>query len=228
MILVYLGVALGFSFLCSILEAVLLSITPAYVAGEEARGSPFGVRLLRGGERPGVLSREDIRNLIHAGHRRGIVRRDEKVIIDNLMNFGEVAVTDIMTPRDKIVALPSSTPIREVGPGSPAWLVSRIPIHGGDLAAIEGYVLKDEILARHVERRAAGTVAELRRELESVRDDLAMPALYQALVEASEHIAIVRDRDGRTVGLVTMENLFEAMLGVEIVDEEDHRRHGGD
>jgi len=86
---------------------------------------------------------------------------------------------------------------------------------------ITGIVLKDEVLQYLVEDRDTVQLKELKRDVIAVRDDKKLPELFEVMTTQKVQIAIVVDNYGSLVGLVTMEDLFETLLGLEIVDESD-------
>ena len=167
-----------------------------------------------------VLSRADIGNLAAVGYRDGVLRQSEHSIIRNLMNFSKVRVTDIMVPFERMVMLDAASLVGQLKPDLPAWHCSRIPIHRGNPHQIIGYVFKDEILAAALDGRRSDSIGQFRRDIVALDMDCSLPELYVRLIERSEHIAVVQN-EHQIVGLVTMEDLIETLLGLEIIDESD-------
>lgn len=181
-------------------------------------------RLLRRDYQRSILSRADVSQVAQFGYRDGLVREHERDIIANLMAQEGRCTADIMTPRDKLVALDENTPLSHIGPRSPAWHVSRIPVFAGDAARVTGYVLKDEVLVEQLAGRRGLALAALRRPILRVSANSSLSELYERLIDDSEHIAIVVGKQGEIVGVVTMEDLIESLLGEEIIDESDVAR----
>ena len=182
-------------------------------------------RLLRRGYRSSVLSsRADLSRVMQLGYRDGLVRAHERDIVANLMNQENVVTADIMTPLAELIACDETLTLGRIGPRSPAWHVSRIPVYVGDPEQVTGYVLKDEVLVEQIAGRRNRRLAELRRPIPRARLSTTLAQLYHLLIEESEHIAIVLDDRGVTAGVVTMEDLIEALLGEDIVDESDLAR----
>jgi CBS domain containing-hemolysin-like protein len=180
-------------------------------------------RLLRHGETGSILSRSDVSQIAKFGYRDGSVHEHERDIIDNLMRKESLETGTVMTGIQRLVALEASQPLSVVSPASPTWHISRIPIYDDHVDNIVGYVLKDDVLAQLLARNGARPLNELKRPMVSVDSGETLIALYRGLIKAHEHIAIVK-QEGRTVGVVTMEDVIEELLGQEIVDESDRAR----
>ncbi len=98
---------------------------------------------------------------------------------------------------------------------------SRLPVYEEHQDHVTGYVLKDEILLHAARDEHDRQLATLKREIVAVPDSLPLPRLLSRLIGRSEHIALVLDEYGGTAGIVTMEDVVETVLGLEIVDEMD-------
>lgn len=182
----------------------------------------FITRWLRHGKQTSVLSRQDLSQVAQLGHRDGLIREYETRIIKNLMLSEERRVEQIMTPYELCVMLPHDIPISEFSPHAESWHFSRIPITQDE--RVMGYVLKDEILVAKLQRRDPQPISELCRRITIVRSHDSLVSLYQRLISTNEHIAMVLDENENNVGLVTMEDLIEDILGQSIVDESDRAR----
>ena len=86
---------------------------------------------------------------------------------------------------------------------------------------ITGYVLKDELLSSLVQQEGDRTLGDFRRDIIVAKEDQPLPDLFSRLVEKREHIALVVDEFGGMAGIVTMEDVMETLLGLEITDESD-------
>jgi CBS domain containing-hemolysin-like protein len=99
---------------------------------------------------------------------------------------------------------------------------SRIPVKGNSLDDLTGFVLRDEILLARAEQRADATLSGIKRELKDIPESAPVWAAFEQLVGGREHIRAVRDEFGGLAGIVTLEDVVETLLGMEIVDEADH------
>lgn len=321
LLLLYVALALGVSFLCSIMEATLLSVTPSYMAALEQEDDPIGerlralkedidrplaailslntiahtvgaagagaqaavvfgeayigvisavltllilvlseiipktlgavywrqiapamtrllvptiwsmwplvklskgiTRLLASGEERVSFSREEFTALAELGQEEGVFEEKESRILRNLFRFNSLRVKDVMTPRTVMFDLSEEKTIGEVVEESDEFRFSRIPVYGENRDDVTGYVLKDEMLLRAAQEEHDVKLKSLAREMLVVRDTLPLPDLLERLLDRLEHIALVVDEYGGVEGIVTMEDVVETLLGMEIVDEAD-------
>ena len=177
--------------------------------------------LARGGKQASV-SREELTALADLGAREGVVREQESRILKNLFRLDKVRVRDIMTPRTVVFALPAAQTVSETLAAHPEIRFSRLPIYGTGLDDIRGFVLRNDILLRAAEGRGDTPLEKLSRSLEAVHDNVQLRVLFERLMDSRAHVALVLDEYGGTAGLVTLEDLVETLLGLEIVDEADH------
>ena len=169
-----------------------------------------------------VLSRSDFAVMAEMGKEAGILEEEEQKIIHNLLKFNKVLVKDIMTPRIVVVSADETTSIREFHEKHEGLPFSRIPIYRDNSDHITGYVLKDELLLNLVEENDDKSLGEIRRDVLIVHTTLAIPDLLDKFINKKEHMALVVDEFGGMEGIVTMEDIIETLLGLEIVDESDN------
>lgn len=317
----YLCLALGFSFLCSILESVLLSITPSYVFALENEGSPFGAKLrelkedvdrplsailslntvahtvgavgvgdqanqLLGGGYAGIvgglmtlavlvfseiipkslgaqhwkklapfaarvlpwlirillplvwlsnlitsllgrsaheptLSREEFHALADLVAEEGVFDENETVMLRNLVKFNSLMAKDIMTPRTVIVGFEEEETVSDVMNDTANLRFSRLPVYEEDRDEITGYVLKHDLLLNYAHGNTDMPLKDLRRPISVIPSVARIPDVLEQLLTRKEHLALVVGEYGGTAGIVTLEDVVETMLGLEIVDEVD-------
>lgn len=169
-----------------------------------------------------VLSRNDLSVMAEMGVKEGTIEKHESTIIQNLLHFSDIRVRDIMTPRTVVIASPADTTIEDFFQVHKNIRFSRIPIFDTTIDHVSGYVLKDDILLKMVEQKGEETLKSITRKLQMVSEDLPMPELFDTLMAQREHIALVVDGYGGLAGIVTMEDVLETLLGMEIMDELDN------
>ncbi|QCX01738.1 DUF21 domain-containing protein [Aggregatimonas sangjinii] len=174
------------------------------------------------GHHGSVLSREDFTAMADIAQEDGVFEKSESTIIKNLLRFDEVLVKDIMTPRTVMKIARESRSIQEYYDDNPKMRFSRIPVFSEKEDHITGFVLKDHILEELVRGNGKTPLSEIKRELLVTKRSTPIPQLFDLLIAKREHIALVIDEYGSVSGLVTMEDIIETLLGLEIIDESDH------
>ncbi len=169
-----------------------------------------------------VLSRSDFLLMTELGKEIGILKESEQKIIKNLLRFNRILIKDVMTPRIVVVTENGSTTIKEFHRRHSELPFSRIPIYQDTNDRVTGYVLKDEILLNLVEGRGDEELNSLRRDIIVSHSATPIPDVLDKFIEENEHISLVVDEYGGTEGIVTMEDIIETLLGIEIVDEMDN------
>ncbi len=321
LLIFYVSIAIGVSFLCSIMEAVILSVTPSYIAGLVKTGNPVGTtlremkakidrplatilswntvantmgaagagaqaavvfqsisvgafsalltllilifseiipktlgalywrklapvvvkilkpamwisrplillsdgitRLLTRNRQKVTFSREEFTALAEIGQKEGVFEENESRILKNLFRFASVLVKDIMTPRIVVFTLPVDKTINQVVEEYENFRFSRIIVYRENRDQVAGYVLKDQILLKAAQGKGSLSLESLARDITVVPDTMPLSALFERLTSRLDHIAMVVDEYGGFAGIVTMEDIVETLLGMEIVDEED-------
>lgn len=150
-----------------------------------------------------------------------ILEDEESRILQNLMKFKDILVENIMTPQIVVQAEDESVSIQEFYDKNPEMPFSRIPVYQGELNHFTGFVLKDEVMEMIIEKRGKESLKSIARPITPVNEETPIVRLFSKLMERKAHIAIVVDEYGMVSGLVTMEDLFETLIGLEIVDEMD-------
>ena len=177
-------------------------------------------RLIARGEKEGAVSRDEIAALAQIGHEEGVFDASESRILTSLLRFNELHARDVMTPRTVLVAYPQTTPLGQIARDEQPF--SRLPIYDGDRDHVTGYVLHDDVLRAVADGREGAPASEIKRPILAVPGDLALPKLFEKLLERREHLALVVGEYGGTQGVVSVEDVVETLLGLEIVDEVDH------
>lgn len=185
------------------------------------RLSQFITRNLKKDKDKPILTRSDFAVMAELGKEHGVLEEKEQTIIHNLLQFSRITVNDIMTPRIVAVSANESMTVREFHDLNEELPFSRIPIYRDHSDNITGYILKDELLLNLVEDNDDMQLSELRRNVIVVHKSLAIPDLLDKFVHKKEQIALVVDEFGGMEGIVTMEDIIETLLGLEIVDESD-------
>ncbi|MBU2500063.1 hemolysin family protein [bacterium] len=178
--------------------------------------------LIARGKKAQVFSRDELAAMANLGERSGALRPDESRIIRNLLLFENLTAGNIMTPRPVMVVLPEGMTVAEAMATAGVRPFTRLPVYRETIDQITGFVLKEDLLRQQLLGREDLTLAELKRDIPTVHENLRLRRLLDIMLEQRQaHIAVVIDEYGGTEGLVTMEDVVETLLGLEIVDEMD-------
>lgn len=321
LLLFFLCLALGISFICSILEAVILSITPSYIATERKKGSKRGVQLERikgdidrslaailslntiahtigaagvGAQATAVfgeayfgiisgvltllilvlseiipktlganywreltpsclgalkvvelimfplvvlsqyitrfmtkkkddseLKRNEIAALAWAGEEEGILSQEESKVIHSIIELRSITAKDIMTPRTVIHSLSDTLSCEDALNQEKDLPFSRIPIYDDNPDKIHAFIRKDELLNKIANNETHTLLKDIARPILTVPTSKRILALLKDMTLEHFQMALVVSEYGDVQGIVTMEDLVETMLGLEIVDETD-------
>ena len=178
-------------------------------------------RLLTAGKTT-TISRGELAAIVDLATQQGTLEGQESRLFENVLHFEEVRVDDIMTPRTVTFMLPAECTLGEFLESDDAIAHSRIPLYTGERDKVVGYAYQKDVL-----RALARGESRDARLIDFMRDIWFIPELasmVDALRQFQEHrepIAMVVDEHDGLSGVVTLEDLLETMLGVEIIDESD-------
>lgn len=169
-----------------------------------------------------VFSRSEFLALAQIGVSEGHVERQDSEIIANLLRFKTVRTADIMTPRIVAQSASEEQTIKDYYQSVDDLPFSRIPLYEGkNNELISGYCLKGELLESLVQGNGDNKLGTIKREITVVHEGLPISDLFNTFLERREHIMLVVDEYGGMAGIVTMEDVMETLLGMEITDESD-------
>ncbi len=207
-------------------ESVTVAARLAPVAGALARLpiiAPFARLLLRVGQRERVapvVSEGDLIAMAEAAVEAEAIEAEERTLIESVFVFGDTIARNVMVPRPDMVVVHTTDTV-----ASTLGLVvdkgfTRFPVVGDDIDDVVGIVLSKDLLRAHLEGRLEESVTAHLRTAECVPETKRVADLMPEMQARKFHLAIVVDEYGGTAGLVTLENLIEALVG-DIVDEFD-------
>lgn len=177
--------------------------------------------LARGHKRPFTFSRDEIEAMAEIGAQEGALEMKEMRIVSNLMRLRALSVRDVMTPRSVIFMLQANMTVSVFFEEHASEPFSRIPIYDQDRDDVVGYVLKSELFAAQAHDQFDRALREFKRSWLTLPDILTVSACFDRLVREQSHIALVVDEYGTVQGLLTLEDILETLIGLEITDELD-------
>jgi len=179
-------------------------------------------KLLGGHSEGHAISRAELVAMAEIGSQTGELENEESKILQNLLMFKSTKVKDIMTPRTVVYALRQNTTVEEFLTESMPRPFSRVPVFDQDRDHITGFVLKSDIMSAklndpHVDK----TLVDFIRDIKAVSENDSIYHTFKLMTQEKQHLMLVLDEFGGMDGLVTMEDVVETLLGLEIVDEAD-------
>ncbi|QEG43089.1 hemolysin family protein [Roseimaritima ulvae] len=183
--------------------------------------SEFLTRLLSSGEKGHMVTRAEVAAMAELGTQQGILKARETKVMRNLLKMDSIHVEDVMTPRTVVIAQDQTMTLGEFCELIPDLPVSRIPVYDEHRDNVKGFVLKSDVLVALLTGDSDQTLSELARPLTTIRENDSIAEAFDLLLNHREHIALVTDDFGGMEGIVTLEDIVETLLGMEIVDEED-------
>jgi CBS domain containing-hemolysin-like protein len=173
------------------------------------------------GKKEHVFSWDEFLAMANIGEQAGHLKEEESRIIRNLFMFESLKAKDIMTPRTVIVAIQKDKSVAEALKECADTPFSRLPIYQKNHDDIIGFILKDDILLQQAQGKGHVALETLKREIKRVSIDTPLSDLLEFFLDNRSHIALVVGEYGGTEGLVTLEDVVETLLGMEIMDEAD-------
>ena len=165
------------------------------------------------------FKREDISTIADIAKEEGIIGKKDSNFIKNIVKLRNVSVKEIMTPYSVMVIADANMTINDFYKKHTELIFSRIPILNTN--KIEAYVLKDTILENIINNKGNLKLKEIKRPIIISTEKTKIPKLFDQLIKKREHISLVVDNTKTTIGIVTLEDIIETILGYEIVDEND-------
>ncbi|MFO7496644.1 MAG: hemolysin family protein [Desulfobacterales bacterium] len=173
------------------------------------------------GKKVHIFSRDEFIAMASLGVESGQIHSKESRVIQNLLRFESLKVADIMTPRTVISALAEDMKLIDSLKQVIQTHFSRLPLYGSNIDDITGFVLKDDVLIFTAQKRGDEKLKVLKREIIAIPMSVSLTSLLERFLKDRQHIAIVVNEYGGTAGLVTLEDLIETLMGMEIMDETD-------
>ncbi len=188
-----------------------------------ARATLRVLRVPRRDELVGAHSPEELTRLLADSLDRGVLDDDEHALLSGAIGFAARPIAEIMVPRGEMVAVSASTAVAGVETVLVESGHSRLPVTGRGLDDVLGFLHAKDLLDVPVAERGLPVPGRLVRPLLKVTADRSLDQVLVTMQRARLHLALVLDHDGRTAGLVTLEDLLEEVVG-EIRDETDRRQ----
>lgn len=166
-----------------------------------------------------VVTEEEIRMMIDEGEEKGTIERGEKLLLNNVFEFNDIIVSEVMTPRTEMYAIDIKDDLSELLEEIDEFKYSRIPVYDEDIDDIKGILFVKDILKPLKDNKKIN-IKDLMREPYFVPESKDIDELFKEMQQNKVQMAIAIDEYGGTAGLITMEDIIEELVG-NIFDEYD-------
>lgn len=166
-----------------------------------------------------VVTEEEIKMMIDEGEEKGTIERGEKMLLNNVFEFNDIIVSEIMTPRTEMFAIDINDNLEELLDKIDKFKYSRIPVYDEDIDDIKGILFVKDILKPLKEHKKINIKA-IMREPYFIPESKDIDELFKEMQQNKVQMSIAIDEYGGTAGLITMEDIIEELVG-NIFDEYD-------
>jgi CBS domain containing-hemolysin-like protein len=167
------------------------------------------------------ITRNEMAAMAELGEKEGQLASNESRILKNLFLLRETTIKDIMTPRSVVFSLSDTLEVSDYFDMHNSVRFSRIPIYHQHHDNITGFVLRNDLLLAQARGNTDTPLNTYRRDINALSDHTTVLDAYESLLNSRGQILLVIDDYGVMLGIATLEDILETLLGLEIVDEGD-------
>ena len=167
------------------------------------------------------VSREEVSAMANVGEEEGVIDKDENRIIQNVIKLDKVKAYDVMTPRVVCQTASENMSLKNFYKDKDFEHYSRIPVYSESDEYITGYILRSEALECLAEDKFDMRLSEIKRDITFFNEEQSVADIWDTLLTKKEQIGLIIDEYGCFQGILTLEDIIETILGLEIIDEND-------
>ncbi len=191
-----------------IISRALIGLTNVLLPGKGLKQGPF-------------VSEKELLGIVEAAAEDEVIEHEERELIESIIEFGDTVAREVMVPRPDMITVPEDATISAALDVAIAHGNSRLPLQGGeDGDDIVGLVFAKDLMRAEREGRGDTSALDLARPVRFIPENKPVARLMREMQAEKFHLAIVADEYGEVVGLITLEDCLEELVG-EIVDEYD-------
>ena len=172
-----------------------------------------------------TMTEDEFASMVEDVEDEGLIEHEETEIIKSALEFGDIKASDIMLPREKISAIPINSTPQMIKKTVIEEKYSRFPVYDGNIDNIVGIIQSSSCLWNFVKNQNF-RLKDLLTKPYFVLPETLVKDVFEGMGRKHTHVAIVRSAEGRNVGLLTMEDILEEIVG-EIYDEDDETSSEG-
>ena len=167
------------------------------------------------------ISAEEIEIIARMGRQAGAIAPEQERIIRNILNLHGLRAGDVMTPRTVVMSLDRNLTVSAAREQAGGWPHSRVPVYDQNKESMIGVVMRRDVFNALADGRADLTLGALERRAHFVPELARLDQLFKEFLQRREHLFLVVDEYGDFAGIITLEDVLEEIVGVEIVGEFD-------
>lgn len=167
------------------------------------------------------FNRDELLAMTKLSTEEGLLSQQEMLIIKNLLSFQKLPAKHIMTPRTVVFNIDQEISISEYFDKFGNEKFSRIPIFKDHHEKITGFVLRSDLLLAKANKEMNAPIHNFTRKIEAIPETLSLSKVFERFILSREQIVELVDEHGGFAGILTLEDIFEHLLGADIVDESD-------
>jgi CBS domain containing-hemolysin-like protein len=181
----------------------------------------LSVRFVIKDQPPEASSDEEIKLLAERGAKEGTLTTSESELIANALSLDDVKIADIMTPRTVVTAFDQNSTLAEIFENYPNIPFARMPVYQDNIDKVVGMVRRKDLLKAKANDQDDAMVSSLMQEIHFIPETVSVSSALQLFLRTHQQLAMVADEFGSIVGVVTMEDVMETILGREIFEKDD-------
>lgn len=168
------------------------------------------------------VSIHEILAMAKIGGKEGILDSLESKVIRNIILLDRKTVSQIFTPRNVVFTAPEHTQIKDIQDNIQEWHYARIPLCStSNCDNLSGYVHQRDVSKYLLSGKLDLKLSDLKRPLKTIHESTPLDTIFVQMLQSREQICAVTDEQGSFVGIITLEDVIEEIVGEEIVDEYD-------
>ena len=167
------------------------------------------------------ISREEVSAMANIGEEEGVLDGSENKVIQNIIKLDDIKAYDVMTPRVVAAIASEQMTLRNFYKQEDLSHNSRIPVYADSPEYITGYILRYDALENLAEDKFDLRLKSIKRKIAAFHEETSVSDIWESLLKTKDQIACIIDDYGCFQGIITLEDIMETILGMEIIDEND-------
>ena len=168
-----------------------------------------------------TISREEVSAMANIGEEEGVIDNSENKVIQNIIKLDDIKAYDVMTPRVVAAIAPEYMTLKQFYKQEELSHYSRIPVYSDSPEFITGYIMRYDVLENLAEDKFDTRLRSIKRKIAAFHEETSVGDIWQSLLRTKDQIALIIDDYGCFQGIITLEDIIETILGMEIIDEND-------